>query len=365
MQRVAILSTDNEYSSHAYFEESLQRALQRAGIHVEKIDMQHASRESLARLMHLKPDATISFGLFSDFEPAELTQAPHTTLCLGSALYALSVLQHPLNFLGCVNLEDVQRFSPLAPGRIFPCQHAIDKKDLCQQKVKKSIPYLFLGTFFDEALRWERLKKELEAKRFATLCHAFQKLVDKTSTTYMHALFQAGIANVLTPSGIRLYYELEMLYRGYERRMLLDHLQGEEVHIYGASDSKRGWESLYSSSFKVFPPVSFLKSLELIQQAEVLVHSCPSFSQGVHERVLFALCAKTCVLSSPHQELQRLFSGKGVVFDPKEIKEKDSLEEPLKIIAEQYVWDHRVELWRSVINSWRLGSKATSSSCSI
>lgn len=296
----SILVGENPYGSTIHFAKGLAHGLTKHGIEttlhwVGEGHFFHAWHD----FMRDPPDRSLSF---SDIQMEGVSLGaflpfPHTTIALDPLIYSMHHLEDKKSSVLVVDRADLKFASKQGKNLPVFLPHAVDERWFLPTKKERIYQYQFFGTCIDY-----RKVEESWSNKYGTQIGILLKEVSRRvlfgGTAISDALLEAGIN---TEQLLALHHEVDLYVRGRERVELLQAFPG--VHVWGDGPWKRYLKEAY-----IHPAVSFEKSLELMQQAKVVLNGCARFQEVLHERVLYALLMGAFALSSYNPYIAECFS---------------------------------------------------------
>lgn len=350
LKKIAILSGHNEYQTHLHFEEGLKKALERKGVetHIYPFSINY-QRESIHRISLDTPDALISFCLFSlndrSLSFSDIFGIPNITICLASGIYSLHQAKNPLDFVAFVDRKDQKRYQEALPGKTLFLPHAVDRDLIRSPTLKRPIEYVFFGTLFDHESRRSLWDDKLPRQTIRILNEAIENFsVEKGYDGSLLEVLEEN-SKITESDFLQMYHELELYLRGSLRKDFLLKNRDLPIHIYGKSDSHRNWEDVFKvkNAFIYHSEVPFSETLKLMKQTKYLIHHCPSFNEGLHERILTGLALGCAIITEPSSYLEKEFPVSCGVMQSATKNREAFVENGQAHILENHTWDIRVE----------------------
>lgn len=185
--------------------------------------------------------------------------------------------------------------------------HAFNPAILTDPAAPRRYPIVFTGTAMDPKVYVKRFESKFPPEAVQALLNAandvlsipglsFQTAfaaVAKQHSDHFHPLSKKQLNKCLL--------DFEYYIRALDRVRLLNALKDYPVHIFGSSADESSWENLLeikNGHYTLHPGVPFLEVVKIMQQAEIVLNSCPSFKYGAHERIFYGIGAGAAVLTN-------------------------------------------------------------------
>lgn len=348
MKKISILVADNPYGSTVQFSQAVKAAAQNIGVDATIHNVREGHlRDILDQWDKQPPEATLSFsdiqmGQGNSF--AEVSPFPHYSLLVDPAIYFLHHLLSNKGKVTCVDRSDLSMMQTMkGPVPLF-LPHAGDGR-LKNENKKRVYPYVFFGSCIDYR-EIEKLWPERFGKQHALLLREVSRRALFSPSSIAEALIEAATPQELF---IPFHFEVDLYVRGRERIELLT--QFPQAHIWG----KGPWTRFFPNR-QVHPSLSFAKTIEVMQQAQIVLNASSRFKEASHERILYALLCGAVPLSATNPYLIEIFeSPKEILLFPKGgWKQARALADQhisnLTLIAqeggrkvrERHLWEHRL-----------------------
>lgn len=377
-RKVCFIVNYNLYESKRFFTNRFAEALEKKGIQTRIIDVEEKvlSADVIGSITRFHPDLTCSFNTLLPIAENrflwDALEIPHWSILLDPALYSLHMTHSSYSILSCVDRDDFSMLRASGFDRVFFFPHAVEKELIGTGVRNKDLDVVFLGSCYDyESLRvsWRQQNPESVNK---VLDDAIDIIYSDKRTSLAEALSRSWEASRLSPQGIdfaSLFYYLDNYIRGRDRVELIRSVKNVPVHVYGSLSEDNavgilGWSPYLAASknVTVHAPVPFQEGLNILRRSKIALNSMPFFYNGSHERVLTALACGALPITTDSLYFREYFqNGRTAAFyqpgkwaQVNELVEKflnnesgrsEAVELGSKIVAKEFTWDRRADLF--------------------
>lgn len=302
MKVALVHNNTSQYSVIRHMEESLVQALLRAHIGVVSFSLDERGYRYLYRLLeHEDILCTISLNqvlgqtLFYD-----TFFVPHVLLSIDALFWHSLMDVRASHILSCFpDPESVSVLKKEGTTGVFYCPHACSLEALQHiSDQRKSIPLLLPASYIDEEREyalWTEMWGTSVAKKLADEAAHVLSEPEKPFIETAFDIFHSHVLRSDRPdeskSANMFFCSFEKFVRGLDRKLLLDRLNKETVHVATDEVSFARYQKKHPKVRWVYEgKKSFEDVLTLFSKTECILHTLPpSFRHALHERVLYAL----------------------------------------------------------------------------
>lgn len=354
MKKLALLVAENPYGSTKTFAAAFSRAAKRKGIETSIHQISRGNFQSaLSAWDRAPPEATLSF---SDVKIGEESLGkhspfPHFSLLVDPAVYFMHHFLTPNCTVTCVDRADLQMLAKVGAPEAHFLPHAADGDYQPEKNKERTYRYVFFGSCLDYRDLEQSWQRRFGNQNAVLLKEASRRALF-ASCSIAEALFQAAVPQEMF---IGFHHEVDMYVRGRERVELLNAFP--EAHVWGGGPWKK-----FLKRNPIHSPISFEKTLKVMQQAQFVLNASSRFKEASHERVLYALLSGAVPITASNPYLSQNFkNGEEIVLFPKggwrgakllaqEIESQldEIAEKGEAVVRNGHLWDHRIHQLFSV-----------------
>ncbi len=374
LESIYLIELDEcKYSVLPHFLIEFEEALQRRGIRTLRLSTKGMSTDELIDLIQKecpeeRPDATFGFNLV--LYPDELynfTGIPHISWFVDSALFT-NTIDLPSVISCFVDKNSCRLFQEEGRADALFLPHAIDRKNVdTLRKLSSEIEYevLFVGSYYDETSIWTHILTLFPRSIVNAIEEAVQIVISSSTVDPVGALEYLCQNNRLLSDEIYTKFSfknvakcIDLLSRAVDRIGVLEALVDDfEVHVFTENKDGVLWRKRFGPKIHLHHESPYNQLHDLMLRSRFVLNSVPTYKQAVHERVLLALSAGVCCISSRSELIESIFpEGSNLLFyqygDWSELVEKMKHEreknrgfnqEVLHILRDRFTWDCRVD----------------------
>lgn len=352
------------------FSDSIARAFEQKGCTVTPyyVDPQRSIQDRIVDIREIAPDVTFYFNSLGQIEGhgylSDHTDIPHVAYLVDSPYRFLPFEPSPRNLVACVDGYDQVFFSHLCgqdPAIHLP--HGTDESYATPADAPRKHDVVFLGTCIDSQALWAQWKKELLPSQLRQLEAMIERVTDDRSLYYWQAVVEECPKGSIEELAL-LWEYLEIYVRGEDRLEMLRAVKDLDVHVFGGSYGGRSWKQVFADEdlpIATYGELSFNDAVKVLQDARIVLNSCPTYKKGGHERLFAAMAAGAMVLTDECPFMWDNFApGEHLLlYEPEhwnllaeELEEtlKDESERLFiasagqKAVLEGHTWGHRVDV---------------------
>ncbi|MEI8125614.1 MAG: glycosyltransferase [Parachlamydiaceae bacterium] len=381
------LQQSGTYGVLDHFRTGLNQALLSIGVDSQLHQFNiEAPQQLIGVLNERRPDCTVMFNgvspMIGNQLISDILQIPHIVYLVDTPFYAISLRESPMTFFTSVDRSVIPFYQQLGFHDMFFMPHAVEKSLSFDLGADRPYDVVMPASCIDYEGRIKGWPHIFNPEH----CEVMRAAVDMVCQNRSMQCYEALVASLearrtnvnMTDDQVQFALrEIEINVRGRDRVALVRSIKRGTVHIFGRGEFSCGWEKYVEgcSNVVVHPGLSFNETLDVMKKSKVVLHSCPVFPDGSHERPLAALACGAAVISSTSLYLKEQFPEKSGVFfydspDSGEIDQAVSyyLENPVERSAEvlsgrnivmgAHTWDHRAaQIVEKVMTLFRKSSE--------
>ncbi len=357
--RIAFLPSVSRYEVLWEFLKQLHDAFKDIPeVRTHLFDVSISARDFYAEFCTFKPELIVAFNSLFTHEDGRLL-CDHlytpTLFCLVDAPFHFNVVSTPLAWISCIDRGHLRYLEKRGIERCFFLPHAIDRLEAMEDREERGLGCVMLSSGIDYEAIFEELQGFVSKKCFLKIEEGLERWEADRALALDDALEEELPTSV---SRNVILHKLDLYLKGRKRVELLKSLTEFQVDLFGGGDS---WEKILGSScphVRVHPEVHYTEAAAIISHSKVVINSCASIRDGLHERILLALSRGAAVVTEGTPYLHETFGkGSGIAYYPKysEMKQQLALwlqdeqsrcaavEEGRRRIEEAHLWKHRAQ----------------------
>lgn len=318
IKRIDIIrSCRSQYKVQHHFTTCLHSALLKLGIESRLFDINEADK-FIETMRHDPPDCTLSInGLLPDEQgliACDITHIPHVSYLIDAlGNYFVHLIRSPYSIITCIDRATVDFFNDFGFKRALFMPHAVESSLYADADSLRPYEVVMLASCID----YERISLLWKDKFPPWFCMDLEEGVQmalendtlSSSQVFEKVLTKLRYATGIDPSSLDIYallHDFDMYVRGRDRIELLQNIDTAQVHVFGAAN----WSKYlgHKSNIIIHPPISFTEAHEIMKQSKIVLNSCPTIKNGLHERLLAGIACGALVISSENTCLRAQFA---------------------------------------------------------
>ena len=245
-------------------------------------------------------DLIFSFnGIFIDYLPTNLihilNKIPFITSLVDHPIHHLLRIQPHVRDLLTIGCCDTSHVEFVSNNLSYHTKNIFFPLAGCQCNSKEENPprpldIVFLGSFIDPSTietQWQRFPFYIRQLLYKITDNVVNNHPIAIETSALYVLQSMGYEDIKEINKLLsiLIYESETYIRSLLRKTCIEVLDkaGISINVYG-----NNWQPVFKN-VKIHPPVDFLQSLKIMQQAKIVLDISPMFPHGSHDRVFSAM----------------------------------------------------------------------------
>lgn len=364
----------SRYGVIPHFTLRFVEALTRAGADCRILTAQRDNpKPFLDALFNNPPDCTLSFnGLLPDEQGrffCDSIKIPHVACLTDPPTHYLVLAASPYTVIACTDRFSCDFFKGLGCKNVLFMPHGIEREIVSEstedfQKRHYDVVMLSSGIDYETiAAGWaERFPKNI----IEAMHESIDIVLSDNETSNIQAFVQTmdrHLADSRISPGIynypEIFYQVESYTKGRERVELVRAVKDTQVNIFGSQMDV--WQKNLGKNAKniqYHEAVNFDVALEVMKQSKILLNSCASLKDGIHERILSGIASGSMVITNENIYMREHFQDDANIgfynmgkWDTVNTKIQNYLKNPEKmarivrngksLIAHHHTWDHR------------------------
>lgn len=375
------------YESNTAFIDEMIKAFRRQNVEVEICEVMNEEEAPalLEQLCGRHFDACIDFNavtpraVFDDGTPfLDTVDAPFFNYIVDHPFYHHPILRIPLKnyHVLCLDRKHVsyieQYYPHIKSAHFLPLGAMKAMVEIPFEKKKTDL--LFTGTYYmtDDVymkqIKTHPIHEQEDMKAIIDVMLANPKLTMEDCLQYVLTDTGREVNNEEFAKLMNRYHQAEFYVRAHNRHQLVDTILGAGIPLTIIGNKWEYYKSPYQHYLTLKESVSYALSIEMILHAKMLVNILPNFKDGIHDRVLSAMCNQSVSITDTSTYLEERFQdGENIVFY--ELDKMDKLPERIiqlqndsatmeKIaqngrqrVLQDFTWDRRVEEFLKIISN--------------
>jgi spore maturation protein CgeB len=331
MKRIDVLVPPlSNYGVLQHFTQKMHEGLIQAGVHSRLLEAKrHDPAPFLKALFDDPPECTLSFnGLLPDDQGrffCDMIHIPHVACLTDSPNSFFPLTKSTSTIITCMDQASVDFFKGAGFPHVLFLPHAVESSLAPDPEGQRNYDVVLLSSCIDyEMIRASWKKKYPKALKEA-MEEAAERALEDISTPYYKAFVEALDKQVHKQSGldpqqidfIEVLEDIEFYIRGKDRVELVKAIKDAKVDIFGSADGASGWKKYLGNqpNVTIHDPVPFEQALTIMKHSKIILNSCPSISNGGHERIFSGLACGALVVTTENAFLHKEFKdGESIVF---------------------------------------------------
>jgi Glycosyltransferase len=384
MKRVDILIPKHRFSQYGvlnYFTEDLHKALLLEGVDSNVIEWSNGKEKELIDTIHERsPDCTITFNglprLSQEVYLCDVVQIPHLAYLVDAPFFFFACCKSRFSIFSCIERYTIPFYRRMGFEDMIFMPHAIPDNLTYDPSGDRPYDVVMLASCIDYVERRAAWKKKFRplvcdliegainlclTERTLSCYQAFNNTLDKWENSH-------GPVDPSTVDVPVILKEIEYYIRGKDRVDLIRSVKSAKVHIFGNEEGPRGWKEYVGDcpNVVIHDSVTFEGAMDVMKKSKIVLNSCPTIKDGVHERLLAALACGAVVISSDSGYIREQFQPTGAVaiYDTPQDKlvdkavidylkdpqrRENSVEKGRTIVMEGHTWRHRVRQLQEIL----------------
>lgn len=372
IKRIDIIRPNQSpYAMINYFIPHLHKAFESIGIESRLVEFEPAIVNVLSRD---PPDFTLTFNSFEQDTTAQflcdivkipnifyLTDLPHSYLFL---------LRSPNSFVTCVDSTGTNFLRATGSKQVHFMSLAVEKSLQIEPNLERIYEVVLPATCIDYEDIQSFWKEKYSQELYNVLIEAADLMLNDRDIYLYEALVfalysdpmrQAKIdPNVI--SGPVLFEELNLYVSGKARVELIRAIKGANVHIFGGTIGRNGWDKYVGqqSNVTIHDPVPFQQLVEIMKKSQIVLNNSPCIKHGAHPRIFTGIACGAMVFTGANAYICEQFKDRESLafYRYNELTSLDELiayylSEPIQrcsvvekgqqIVQQNHTWEHRAK----------------------
>lgn len=337
----AILPSYSQYQSAHFFIRFFALAAHREGFQVALLDSEKLGFSGIVEsVFELNPDFVFSMNQLGISESgrslADEVNCPYVAYLIDPPHQYISQKHGNHLICACVDRELANFLEKKLGLPSFFLPHAVNSE--VPSLEERPLEAVLLASCIDPDVIVSYLSQQFPSDLCLALEAGVELAYEDRERSLLQHLIQQGeergmqeLVDWKHPSFSALWYFGDLLLRGKDRIALLQSMTNLSIHVYGNGVLGSSWKHLegLGGHVTVHDAVEFPEALDLMSKSKFVLNSFPSFSYGVHERVLYGMACGAVVVTNKNDFIESEFTEEELLtFDsrtPQEVVERVSL----------------------------------------
>lgn len=360
MKKISFLQSLSRYEVLNVFLEELKDAFGECDTVQTEISSQNPSAIELYKgLITFKPELIIAFNFLYTQPDGRLIcdylNVPMLYYLVDSPFY-FNPTHSDLAWISCIDRGQLRYLTDRGFAQTLFLPHAIPKLEEIHEEKKRSYDCVMLSSGINYHEVYENLTEKLSNKCRGIIEEGLDRWMKNATMTLDEAL-EDDIPSHLPRTEILC--RLDIYLKGLKRAELLKSLQDYRIDLFGGGDD---WRKILGTScphVTIHDEIPFSRVLQILSKSKVVLNSCSSIRDGLHERILHGLSCGAAVMTESNPYLLEQFGeSAGIIYSAEDIASylsdetarREAVENGRTKVAESHLWRNRVQAILNLFN---------------
>ncbi len=296
--KIALLNPieSSKYRVTNHFILSLEKALKKIGVEVERFDVTSIDDTTLEKIEEGSPDLILTFFIYGKNSGRlfEKTKTPIFYFSIDSPEYFIDAVKNLDYFVSLRDSHSCEIAKKMGLKKVLLLPHAADNDFSTPIENERPYDIVFFGTALPINIGESFLVDYPTPVQEAVLRAVDLNLSNPFISHYDSLLESLRLDSRISREMLqnidlsKLLQMVEMKIRAKDKIDLLSAFKEHTIHIFGSGINASEWKDTLKGNFIFHPEIKFDEALKIMSQSKIVLNSVPTIRFGGHERLFYA-----------------------------------------------------------------------------